>query len=95
MLTVPAVRGALRNFQAMRTCSIAVTTRRLDAVKPSIPPNGPSETRVWVQELTSEDSNRLSPSGLVSSPWLYIQSRALQGWPCTSPPSSLADVLLA
>jgi hypothetical protein len=31
MLTVPAVRGALPNFQAMRTCSIAVTTRRLDA----------------------------------------------------------------
>jgi hypothetical protein len=28
---------------------------------------------------TSEDSNRLSPGGLGSSPWLYIQSEALQG----------------
>jgi hypothetical protein len=27
----------------------------------------------------SEDSNRLSPGGLDSSPWLYIQSGALQG----------------
>jgi len=27
---------------------------------------------------TSEDSNRLSPGGLGSSPWLYIQSEALQ-----------------
>jgi len=28
---------------------------------------------------TPGDSNRLSPSGLGSSPWLYIQSGALQG----------------
>src|SRR5450759_2132341 len=28
---------------------------------------------------TSEDSNQLSPVGLGSSPWLYIQSEALQG----------------
>src|SRR5450756_728049 len=28
---------------------------------------------------TSEDSNRLSPGGVGSSPWLYIQSEALQG----------------
>ncbi len=38
---------------------------------------------------TSEDSNRLSPGGLGSSPWLYIQSGALQDIACHLPPGPI------
>jgi hypothetical protein len=42
----------------------------------------PATVRDWfaLHKLrpTSEDSNQLSPVGLGSSPWLYIQSEALQ-----------------
>src|SRR5487761_1417870 len=33
---------------------------------------------LWKLRPTSEDSNQLPPVGLGSSPWLYIQSEALQ-----------------